>query len=190
MSTKTLISLDPGMSTGLVVGTYSDTEPFKLTHAFQIGGGVAGFLRNVRTYENGYRDRILRVLSGRDYLSFGEGGSTVLVEKFNARGSANAGFSYTTASLEPLRVEGAILALGIEPIWVQPSQQYFNGGKNKAEKKKRQHAWLKTNGFAIMPKDVGAADADDARSACAHAISWLRRQRHEPTLKHYFKEDE
>ena len=41
---KTLISIDPGMSTGLIVGTYSDTEPFKLTHAFQIEGGVDGFI--------------------------------------------------------------------------------------------------------------------------------------------------
>ena len=30
---KTLISIDPGLSSGVVVGTYSDTEPYKLTHA-------------------------------------------------------------------------------------------------------------------------------------------------------------
>lgn len=35
---KTLISIDQGMSTGVICGTYSDTEPFRVTHAFQIEG--------------------------------------------------------------------------------------------------------------------------------------------------------
>lgn len=196
---KTLISIDAGMSTGLVVGTYSDGSPFELTHAFQIEGGVEGFLERVSHYEDtdSFSDggncfsvedltdcwRKTFVLwygdiLGRDYVEE----PTILVEKFNARGSANSGFSYTTASLEPLRVEGAILAMGVNPHWVQPAQQYFLGGKDKTEKKKRQHKWLKDNGFYISPKSVGAKDADDARSALSHCISYLRRQKHKPTL--------
>lgn len=188
---KTLISIDPGVQTGLIVGTYSDDTPFELTHAFQIAGGVEGFVQNVKTSENGYGDLLVRIRDTEeaDVVLGDEVEMTVLVEKFNARGSANAGFSYTSKSLEPLRIEGALIAMGVPITWVQPPQQYFLPGKSKEEKKKRQHAWLKENGFYIAPKDVGCSDADDARSALAHCISHLRRQKHPPTLS-LFRKDE
>lgn len=181
---KTLISIDPGQSSGLICGTYSDDTPFELTHAFQIEGGVEGFVEKVKTSENGYGDLLIRIWGTpeADVVLGDEVEMTVLVEKFNARGSANAGFTYTSKSLEPLRIEGALIAMGVPITWVQPPQQYFLPGKDKAEKKKLQHAWLKENGYYIAPKDLGAKDADDARSATAHAISWLRRQKHKPTL--------
>lgn len=116
----------------------------------------------------------------KDYYVNGDTSITYLVEKFTARGAAAAPFALRTEALEPLRIEGAILAMGITPTWVSPPQQYFLPGKDKAEKKKRQHAWLKENGFYIAPKDLGTKDADDARSATAHAISWLRKF-HKPT---------
>lgn len=189
---KTLISIDPGQSTGLIVGTYSDDAPFELAHAFQIEGGVEGFSKSVRFDWHWVNQKSTLCMYQPDWyeepIQITED-TTVLVEKFNARGSANAGFSYTSKSLEPLRIEGALIAMGVPITWTQPPQQYFLPGKDKAEKKKRQHAWLKENGFAIMPKDVGCSDADDARSATAHAISWLRRQRHEPTLNLFRKDD-
>lgn len=206
---KTLISIDPGMSTGLIVGTYSDTEPFRVTHAFQIEGGVAGFLENVRHYDDtddfssggtwfsvehfsGEFKKGLVMwfgdILGLDY----EEPPTFLAEKFTARGSANAGFSYRTDSLEPLRVEGAILALGIKPTWVSPAQQYILGGDSKAEKLKNRNAWFKEHkdlGYYIMGRDVGCKDADDARSALAHCISYLRREKHKPTIDLFRKEE-
>ena len=186
---KTLISIDGGMSTGLIVGTYSDDTPFELTHAFQIEGGVEGFVRDVTFPKVRGLNNIPRICLYREGLLqsrifMGDGYEvTVLVEKFNARGSANTGFSYTSKSLEPLRIEGALIAMGVPITWVQPPQQYFLPGSSKAEKKKRQHAWLKETGFYIAPKDVGCSDADDARSALAHCISYLRRQKHKPTLE-------
>lgn len=198
---KTLISLDPGVSTGLIAGTYSDDTPFELTHAFQIEGGVEGFVKNVRMLRGDYGEYgTLAVgdlgLTPSPFFDLWEENfdgdpeevGTAIVEKFNARGSANAGFSYTSKSLEPLRIEGALIAMGVPITWVQPPQQYFLPGKDKAEKKKRQHAWLKENGYYIAPKDVGCSDADDARSATAHAISWLRRQKHRPTLDQFNSE--
>lgn len=193
---KTLISIDPGMSTGVIVGTYSDDTPFELTHAFQIEGGVEGFLDNVSTPENGYGDQLVNVKlpgPGGVRATFGEEVEvTVLAEKFTARGSANTGFSYRTEALEPLRVEGAILALGINPIWVSPQLQYFVGGESKAEKLKNRNAWFKEHrdlGYYITGKDVGCKDADDARSALAHCISFLRREKHLPTLSLFRKEE-
>lgn len=204
---KTLISIDPGMSTGLIVGTYSDDTPFELSHAFQIEGGVEGFLKRVRHYDDtddfsdGGTCFSIDHHSGNwgesfclwygDMLSRDEEAEspTVLVEKFTARGAAAGPFALRTEALEPLRIEGALLAMGVPVTWVSPAQQYFIGGKDKAEKKKRQHAWLKENGFYIAPKDVGCKDADDARSALAHAISWLRKF-HKPTQDLFRKEND
>lgn len=204
---KTLISIDPGLSTGIAVGTYSDTEPFKLTHAFQIEGGVEGFLQRVRHsiitdgFSDSYGESYFTVYPhagpwhkkyshwyGDPFEEVYNRDTTFLVEKFTSRGATAGPFALRTEALEPLRVEGALLAMEVPVTWVSPAQQYFIGGKDKAEKKKRQHAWLKENGYYIAPKDLGTKDADDARSACAHAISWLRRQKHGPTLEKYFKE--
>lgn len=209
---KTLISIDPGLSTGLIIGTYSDTEPLRVTHAFQIEGGVEGFLKNIRvthgedwnlhSYGVMHLPGMKSVELYRYEMYYHEGWDeceedhecpeevrsknvTVLAEKFTARGSANAGFSYRTDALEPLRVEGAILALGIKPTWVSPQQQYFMGGDSKSEKLKNRNAWFKEHkdlGYYITGKDVGYKDADDARSALAHCISFLRREKHLPTL--------
>jgi hypothetical protein len=202
---KTLISIDPGQSSGVICGTYSDSDPFRVTHAFQIEGGVEGFVKNVSHYDdtddfsNGGTCFSIDHHSGSWGESFclwyGEmlgrnevvEAPTVLVEKFNARGSANAGFAYTSKSLEPLRIEGALIAMGVPITWVQPPQQYFLPGESKAKKKQAQHKWLKENGYAIMPKDLGTKDADDARSACAHVISWLRKF-HKPTQDMFRKE--
>lgn len=200
---KTLISLDPGLSTGIAVGTYSDSEPYKLTHAFQIGGGVEGFLKRVRHYtdtddfSDAYGETFFRVksLTGEwgDGFSHWYDGSDLdyidtifIAEKFTARGGGNRGFSYRTEALEPLRVEGAILALEIEPEWVSPQHMYFMSGESK-NPMTNAHRWLKENGLHVTGKDVGCKDANDARSAILHSVSWLRRQKHKPTLEKYFK---
>jgi len=216
--TKRLISIDPGLSTGIVVGTYSDEEPFRLESFYQIEGGVEGFVRSVRT-TTGYtlEDLFYEALHLPEFWSVSlhreewvncelgldcsgddddhicdhaalETHATVIAEKFTARGGANGGFSYRTKDLEPLRVEGAMIAMKLDPEWCSPVQQYFAGGKSKAEKKKLSHRWLKEHGLYVAPKDVGTKDADDVRSATLHAIAYLRRKRHLPTIRHYFPE--
>lgn len=184
---KTLISIDPGLSTGLCVGTYSDTDPFKLTHFFQIEGGVAGFLEAVDEREGG-----VQICANGSHFEFypSETSNEVIAEKFTARGGANSGFTYKTRDLEPLRVEGAILAMGLNPTWVSPAQQYFSGGEGKAKKKQAQHRWLKENGLYVTGKMVGCDNADDVRSAIAHAIAFLVRSKHRPTIEHYFPKEE
>ena len=178
---KTLISIDPGMSTGLAVGTYSDTEPFKLTHFFQIEGGVEGF---IDFFDPAYDDMWFL---GGDRLKLFE--REVVAEKFNARGGANSGFAYKTRDLEPLRIEGAMLAMGLNPTWTSPAQQYFSGGEGKAKKKQAQHRWLKEKGLYVTGKMVGCDNADDVRSAIAHAIAYLVRSKHRPTIEHYFPKE-
>lgn len=184
---KTLISIDGGMSTGVVIGKYSEHLPFTLMHAFQFEGGVEGFIENVETFYDD-EDSTKTVWLGQPQDTwFDIETATVIAEKFAARGSGN-GFSYRTDALEPLRVEGALLAMGLNPEWRQPPKQYFMApaGTPLNEKKKLSHKWLKDKGLYIAPKDVGCKDANDARSAALHCIAWLRDTHHMPTLKHYF----
>lgn len=191
----TLISIDPGMSTGVVVGTFSDTEPFKLEFATQIEGGVQGFTKEVSnqyctdSFSDTYGETCFsvgRFSNGGFYHWYDEvdEDTIFIAEKFTARGTGN-GFAYRTEALEPLRVEGAMIAMEMNLSWCSPAQQYFAGGKGP-EAKKRAHAWLKAHDLYISPKSVGCKDADDARSALLHAIAYLRRIGHEPTIRHYF----
>lgn len=197
LGTKHLLSFDCGVSTGIALFEYSDTEPATLAAAWQFTGGVVALTEWVTSNydwedfppwvffpdnpEAGFRG-----IEGRDV--------TVIAEKFTPR--QGAGFSLTTASVEPLRCEGALVALGVmpdyhvggkNPQWQQPSQLYWAGGKTLAEKKKRLHGWLKDSGeFYVTGKQVGAPDADDARSAISHGLVWFRKNRHSPTLQRWF----
>lgn len=175
MDFNTLVSVDPGVSSGFSVWAYSDTEPAKLINYAQVGGGTESLLEVVRDLDGLFPK------------------AHWICEDFQAR--PQRGFGYTTASLEPLVGIGALIALGLidrndRNQMCAPIQQYFVGGKDKAEKKKRQHKWLKDNGFYITGKMVDSPDADDVRSSMAHAISWFRRHHHKPTLEEYFKEED
>ena len=209
--TDYLLSLDCGVSTGIALIGYSDNEPPMLEGAWQFPGGVVGLLAWCKAhYRDAWYDdewgtefapAILpsgRVFGDRLYLEdetdtrYTDDGDevevirnrknvTIIAEKFTARNTR--GFSYTTASLEPLRGEGALIALGLMPDytpkekrWRDPGVQYLVGGKDKADKKKRQHKFLKDSGFYRTGKDLGAPDADDARSAMGHGIAYLARE--------------
>ena len=173
--TKILISVDPGVSSGLSMWTYSDTDYARCQIFSQFQGGAEALIKKAHEW----RDR------------FPE--AHWICENFTAR--STHGFSYTTTSLEPLVGIGALVAMGLidrkdRTQMQSPPLQYFAGGKNKAEKKKAQHKWLKDHGLYVAPKDVDSPDADDVRSSMAHAIAWFRRTSHRPTLEHYFREGE
>lgn len=171
---KTLISIDPGVSSAIAVFEYSDTTPAKLREVSQFRGGTEALL-----------ERFNEVVDRTAYFD-------IVCEDFQAR--PQAGFSYTTASLEPLVAIGALLAGG----WIDrrdkrqmasPKFQYFAGDGSK----KAQHAWLKEAGLYFTNKDFPDSPpkdkADDARSAIAHGISWFRREKHRPTIEHYFPKE-
>ena len=82
-----------------------------------------------------------------------------------------------------------MLAMGLNPTWTSPAQQYFSGGEGKAKKKQAQHRWLKEKGLYVTGKMVGCDNADDVRSAIAHAIAYLVRSKHRPTIEHYFPKE-
>lgn len=215
--TEYLLSIDPGVSTGIALLSFEEDSPAELVQGWQFTGGVVGLTSWIKgnwgeeeyDFELGEqygaglwisgngrklhveemtvdiyypdRDEVEKVVAERKEL-------TVIAEKFTARNTQ--GFSYKTSSLEPLRGEGALIAMGLMPDyavaekrWRDPGLQYFAGGTGKAERKKRQHAFLKANGFYRTGKDFGTADADDFRSAAAHGINYIARElKHKPTF--------
>jgi hypothetical protein len=216
--TDYVLSIDCGVSTGIALLSYEEDSPAELVEGWQFGGGVVGLTKWVKEHWresgwDGYNDEPqyaglyhwkigapdwlttettpqynYEAEEGEEFESELPPNLTVIAEKFTARNTR--GFSYTTASLEPLRGEGALIALGLMPDytvsekrWRDPSLQYFSGGSGKAERKKRQHAFLKANGFYRTGKDFGTADADDYRSSAAHALSYIARElKHKPTF--------
>jgi hypothetical protein len=173
--TQYILSIDPGVSTGIALLGYND-ESVWLEGAWQFSGGLRGFIQwheGVGSWEVAPLDEPI----------------TYIAEKFTAR--ATSGFSYKTDSLEPLRIEGVLVYAEYLPDytpkekrWRDPSLQYLVGGKDKADKKKRQHRFLKDSGFYRTGRDLDAPDADDFRSACAHGLSYLARElKHRPTFE-------
>lgn len=215
---KTLISIDPGKSSGIAVGTYSDTEPYKRTHAFQIEGGLVGFKKNFRRSEgedwSGFYSTTVWVGDRNTFDTYREeqficphwdsdddcecpyshnvAETTIICEKFTPRQAL------TLDSVEPLRIEGYLVGTGVMPdyvqgkpntLWNQPIQQYFSGGYDLKSRKKAAYDFLRKHDLYLTGKQVGCKDAHDAMSATLHAISWLRRQHHEPTLRAYWPDE-
>ena len=167
-----IISLDPGESSGAAVLSYGDYAA-ELVDAFQVSGGVTGFLA------------LLDML--REY----EGQGTWICEKYSPRPSTATGFQQSLKTSLPLVCEGVLIGRGLMPVYTpsekryrDPSLQYFSGGSGKAERKKKQHAFLKANGVYKTGKDFGTPDADDFRSAAAHGIAYIARElHHKPTFE-------
>lgn len=186
--TDYVLSIDPGVSTGVALLSYDDDTAPELVQGWQIGGGLAGFLEWTETnlilsvHDYDQETDFVGISDWPGWVPF-----TTISEKFQPINHSN--YALTTVSVEPLRVEGAMVALGMmldyaveEKQWRRPIDQYVFGGKTKAERKKRMHSALKELGFYRTGKDLGAPDADDFRSACAHALSYLAKAKnHKPT---------
>ena len=178
--TDYLLSFDLGISTGVSLLSYTETTVPVLEGAWQFPGGVAGLLG---WYEDDFW--------GPEVPNMAVGELEIIAEKFTAR--ATKGFSYRTDSLEPLRCEGALIALGLMPDyapdekrWRAPSLQYLVGGK-EAEARKRQHRFLEESGYYRTNKDFPGSPAkdkaDDFRSSCAHGLNYLAREGHKKTFE-------
>lgn len=187
MTDQYILACDPGKSSGYALIGYSKSKVW-LERAFQVEGGIAGFLEwwkdhyvtnlGIPTFAVGDEDEDTWVCLHRNEC-------IVISEKFTPL--SGGGFNQTLDSVEPLRGEGALIALGLmpdypDPKWRRPDRQYLYGGANLAEKKRRAHRFLKDSGFYVTGKDVGCKDANDARSAMLHGLSYLAQVvKHKPT---------
>lgn len=106
-----------------------------------------------------------------DWFKLPHGDDVIVCEKFILR---NNGFVPDTT---PLLIEGALSALvGINRVnWQLRSQKSIVPD-----------ALLKNHGLWLTGRDVGHEDARDAMDAIIHALAWLARQKHRPTLEKYF----
>lgn len=189
-----ILAIDPGLSSGIVLGKFSNTEPFERVAFWQVEGGLAGFLEWADRYWYINTENWSRFLISDDF-DVPAGNLLVVAEKFTPL--TNKGFSHTLDSVEPLRIEGAMVALGLMPAefpdaehrWQRPAQMYFSGGNDKASRLKASRAWLKSHGLLVTGKQVGCKDANDVNSAQLHLFAHLRKIRHLPTIKHYFPEE-
>lgn len=175
--TKYLLSIDPGVSTGIALFSYTDETVPVGVQVWQFRGGAEGLNEWIESHTVKDDPEEPTLVSLPEWPNWYP--ATYIAEKFNARNTGS--FSYTTASLEPLRCEGVLVAHGLPDEYVQPPQQYFAGGTGKADKKKRQHAALRDLGYYVTGKEVDSPDADDARSALAHGLAYLARNGHRPS---------
>lgn len=193
-----LLSIDPGKSSGCALFEYSEDSPAELLKAWQFKGGLGGFLEwrydHIDIEYGEERGWIFYDAEIYGTVSFHGDGMTTVAEKFTPL--QNSGFGLTLDSVEPLRIEGAMVALGMLPDygpkvpgWQRPGEMYWAPGKNATEKRKNQTAWIKERfpELHLTGKMVNSPDADDARSALWHGMVWLRKH-HKPSAEHWFGE--
>lgn len=160
-----ILSIDPGKNTGAALGIVGDDRPYELLNRWQVHGGVEGF-----------RDWWVRGAPDHDVL---------VVEKFIL---ARNDFQ---ADLTPVEIEGAI-CMGLEPqkwqaVKWQPRTMkalltgYPPEAKTKAQRQRVRFNFLKE--FGLFAKGT---DNDDSNDAICHALIWLKRTKHMPTLRHYW----
>ena len=149
-----LISIDPGMMTGVVFGSYSEDGAFKVEDRWQVGGGLQGALVDLESIADS---------------------TEIVCEKFSPRPGAR---SWKLAELEPIRIEGAREAIyGSRIHWRKPEQRKLVGDSLTLTAE-----FLRQSDYWTMPKDVGHKDANDVNAAMMHAIGYLRDRKHRPTF--------
>lgn len=191
-----LLSIDPGLSTGIALGHYDAITPYERVAYWQVQGGLAGWLE---WYEEHWARPDSEGPTEFDYYGGLTAGGVevsdreleVAAERFVLLPN---GFTLKSDALEPLRIEGSLITLGLmpsdydDPRWQRAGMQYFMAAPSDslATKKIKARAWLKDHGYYVTGKDVGLKDADDVRSATLHAIARLRTLGHVPTLRAHF----
>lgn len=191
--TEYVLSIDPGISTGVALLSYEPDSAPKLEEAWQFTGGAMALKRWLQSYPLPLKFSGSGIYSALGGFKWKSPKLSVVAEKFTARNTK--GYAYTTASMEPLRGEGVLIALDLMPDyspkekrWRDPGLQYLAGGKDLADKKKRQHKFLKDIGFYRTNKDFPDSPskdgADDFRSAASHGLAYLAREiHHKPTFE-------
>lgn len=79
------------------------------------------------------------------------------------------------ANTEPLKIEGALETLRLRPTY-----------QLRTDKALCKDEVLKEHGLWVTGKMVGHSDGRDANDATIHALAYLKKQRHLPTLKKYW----
>jgi len=158
---KLLLSLDPGKQTGIAAGVYGDDHPYMLIDVWQVSEGVTGFIK-------WWHDTGKHVIRNYEWAWLQP--TQIVSEKFILRNNA------FVADTEPLLIEGALQALWSLPVaWQQRSDKSLVGDNI-----------LRENGLWHTGKQVGWKDARDTNDAIIHAMAYLKKNKHIPTLQKYW----
>ncbi|ALJ19569.1 hypothetical protein [Microbacterium sp. No. 7] len=161
-----LLAVDPGLQTGVTLGWYDDTTPYQLLERWQIGGGLTGFIDWVR--KNGWPQLV----------------DKIVVEKFVARRND------FVADIAGVPIEGVIAWLarehGQEVHWQTRTDKgrltpYPKEANTLTRRQRVRFDFLKRFGL-FAP----GTQNDDSNDCITHSLVYLKRTRHEPTLRHYF----
>lgn len=185
-----LLTIDPGMATGIVLGYYTDDEPYERLARWQVEGGLDGFKKwfwryHYEPYPDGTSEFELTggwaVVTEEDgYMEIIEGDVTVVSEKFVPLPAPR---SFKLNELEPIRIEGALDVMVDDVVWQRSSAMVLAGGDTPAQRKKNSDDVLRRMGLWSTGKEVHYKDANDVNSAQKHAIAYLRSIEHKPTLE-------
>lgn len=160
---KQFLSIDPGMSTGIVLWHSLWGGPFIRHEYWQIAGGLEGFIAFIS------KDGVPAIVEDLD-ISF------AVCEQFIPDGRASK-----LQEFEPLRIEGYIR--GLFPCEWDIHWQRNSAMKGVTDRKLKQHdLW-------VTGTDVGMPDANDVISATKHGLAWLKAN-HAPSRDFYWKDDE
>lgn len=147
---KHLVAFDPGQSTGIALGTYSDSEPYTLVDVWQTQNGLTGVLDWLGEHYGAYDEESVS-------------------ESFVLRKTP------FMPDVEPLRIEGALTVFYPDIVWQPPSDKHHVPD-----------TILKEHNMWQTGKPLGHVDGRDANDAIIHALTFLKKMRHVPTLKKYW----
>jgi hypothetical protein len=163
-----LLSLDPGLNSGVALGWYSPITPYQLLDRWQVHNGLPGF---VQWWEN----------ERPDY-------DELVVEKFILSGSNDF-----TADLTPVEIEGALRVLlgdEYENVMWQPRQDkgllcgYPTDAKTPDQRQRVRFDFLDRFGLYVPGEDN-----IDSMDAICHALVSLKRRKHMPTMRKYWRDN-
>jgi hypothetical protein len=181
MTDNYILSIDPGLESGISVLSYTEETLPVLEYATQFRGGAEGM-------SDWFSSRQVEPHIGFRVDAAWIEPEDVICEAFTARNTKN--FNYTTVSLEALPVIGVLIDRGLvdrndRKRYRDPKFQYLVGGDSLADKKKRRDQFLEDSGYYVGRKEIGETlkDYNDARSSVAHGIAYLAREmKHKPTF--------
>lgn len=175
-----LLSIDPGMSTGIVLGRFEDNTEYERLEFWQVEGGLPGLRAWLDIHFNEtdsgwwkFRDIFPYVIESYEV--------TIVCEKFIPWPAPR---SFKLNELEPIRIEGVIEdRFDPEVVWQPATAMVLAGGDTKPQRKRNSDDVLRRMGLWTTGKDVGMKDSNDVNSAQKHAIAYLKNIGHEPTKR-------
>lgn len=90
-----LLTIDPGVATGIALGWYNEYHPYERTHFWLVKGGVQGFL----------------------HWYYAEAPNEVYAAEWVSEAFVLSSGNDFVANLESVRIEGAMAALGLHPTY-------------------------------------------------------------------------